>query len=218
MRYFIAIFTFICIAVVSILGLRGVKFSKPPLYIFPDMDWQQKYQPQGENNFFADGRNDRPVAAGTISRGHGYDMKEVFSSDYHYAPALNPSLYTGKNEKGEFVTDFPLEVTQELMELGRKKFNIFCIVCHGESGDGNGITKSYGMIATLSYHEERLRNMAVGEIFNTDTHGKGQMNTYSDKLSPHERWAVIAFVRALQRSQNATVCDVPEEFKTQLGL
>lgn len=217
MRYFLAIFVLIGIALVSILGFRGSKFEKPPLYIFPDMDWQAKFDPQGQNKFFADGRDDRPPVEGTIPRGHGgTELKETLSPDYTYAPALNPALYTGKDEAGEFIKDFPILVNHELMELGRSKFNIFCIVCHGEGGDGNGITKSYGMVATLSYHEDRLRDMAVGEIFNTVTHGKGQMNSYADKLSPHERWATIAYVRALQRSQNASLADVPEQFKAKL--
>lgn len=218
MRYFYAIFFFVCVATVSILGLRGTKFTEPPLFIFPDMDWQDKYKPQGMNPFFSDARDARPVVPGTIVRGHGWDNKAVFSSGYKYAPALNPELYSGKDENGDFLKAFPLPLTHELMVLGKDKFNNFCYACHGKSGDGNGITKRYGMIATASYHDDRMREMAVGEIFNTVTHGFGMMNSYADKLTPEERWAVILYVRALQRSQNATVDDVPVEFRADLGL
>lgn len=218
MRYFLIIFTFICILVVSVLGFRGCKSTNTPLYIFPDMDWQAKYQPQGENAFFKDRRNDRPVVPGTVVRGQASEMEKVFSEEYVYDVAERPEFYSGKNDKGEWIVDFPLEVDHQLMELGRDKYNIFCVVCHGASGDGNGITKKYGMIATASYHDDRVRKMPIGEVFNTISYGKGQMLSYADKLSPHERWAVISYVRALQRSQHATEGDVPEEFKPNLGL
>lgn len=218
MKYFLGIFALTCVVIVSILGLRGTKFTQPPLYIFPDMDWQQKYRPQGENHFFNDARDDRPIVTGTIPRGYAWEMKKIFSEDYVYEPALNPSLYTGKDEKGEWIKEFPLEVNHDLMALGQKQFTCFCKVCHGASGDGNGITKEYGMIATASYHSDRLREMAIGEIFNTVTNGKGQMNSYADKLSPYERWAVIAYLRALQKSQDASVNDVPQAYRAELGL
>ena len=200
------------------MGFRGSKSTKPPLYIFPDMDYQQKYHPQGENDFFADRRDDRPVIAGTVVRGYGSENKEVFDNNYSYAPALNPEIYSGKDASGNFVVDFPLEVNHELMEEGRQKYQTFCIICHGASGDGNGITKQYGMVATASYHDDRLRDMPIGEIFDTITNGKKTMLSYADKLTAHKRWAVIAYVRALQRSQYAKVNDVPEEYKAKLGL
>lgn len=218
MRYFYIIFCFIGISIISILGFRGSKFTKTPLYIFPDMDWQAKFQTQGENSFFADERDERPVVPGTVLRGYGWNIKEVFSSEMAYAPSENPGLFSGKNEKGEFLSEFPLVVNHELMELGQKKFDTFCYLCHGKSGDGNGITKQYGMVATPSYHDERLISMPAGEIFDTITNGKNQMGAYGSKLSPKERWAIVAYVRALQLAQNATVEDVPVEFREKLGL
>ena len=182
------------------------------------MDWQQKYLPQGENSFFKDKRNDRSAVPGTVIRGNAIELKEVFDENYKYAPALNPVLYTGKTDNGDWIKEFPIEITHKTLEEGRKKFNIFCTACHGESGDGNGITKSYGMIATASYHDDRLRDMAIGEIFNTVSNGKGQMNSYADKLSPEERWEVIAYLRALQLSQNARIEDVPQDYRDQLEL
>lgn len=218
MRYFFATFTFLCILTISILGFRGQKFEQPPLYIFPDMDFQAKYLPQGKNNFFEDKRNDRPVVPNTIERGYAWDKDTLFSDSYRYEKASQPELYTGKTATGEFYRGFPLPVNHELMLEGKKKYTLFCQVCHGDSGNGNGITKQYGMSTTASYHDDRLREMPEGEIFNTITHGKNTMGGYGDKLSAHERWAIILYVRALQRSQNASINDVDFSQRSQLGL
>ena len=218
MKYFWGLFLFVCVAVVSLLGIRGMKSTKPPVYVFPDMDFQAKYLPQGFNEFFANEMDDRPVVQGTIPRGYNWNVKEVFSEDFSYAPAKNPPLYSGKNSDGTFYRGFPIAVNNELMELGQQKYTIFCAVCHGALGDGNGITKQYGMIATPSYHAGRLRDMPEGEIFNTITNGKNTMLPYADKLNSKERWAVIAYLKALQRAQNASIKDVPPQFRSELGL
>ena len=218
MRTFYLIFFLAVAALISILGFRGEKFTTTPLYIFPDMDWQAKYQPQGINHFFKDHRNDRIPVAGAVRRGDGNHIATVFSSDFDYDQARRPEFYTGKNADGSFVDYFPVPVTESSLKNGHDKFQITCAVCHGQSGNGEGITKSYGMVATASYHDDRLRSMPVGEIFNTITHGKGQMSYYADKLSPQERWDVIAYVRALQRSQHASIQDVPAESLHELGL
>lgn len=218
MRYFLAFFLFAVIAFVSIFGLPGDTSTRPPLYIFPDMDWQAKYLPQRTNTFFKNGMNDRPCLEHAVSRGQGWERKSVFEANYQYLPSLNKELDTGKDAAGAFVRGFPLKVDEALMQEGQKKYTLFCKVCHGAAGDGNGITKQYGMIATASYHDDRIRQMPEGEIFNTITHGKNTMGSYADKLSPSERWAVIAYVRALQRSQNASVADLPADQLHLLGL
>jgi mono/diheme cytochrome c family protein len=104
------------------------------------------------------------------------------------------------------------------MERGQDRFTIYCAPCHGAVGDGNGITKQYGMGATPTFHDVRLRNMAEGELFNTITNGKGNMLSYADKLPADDRWAVIAYVRALQRAAHATAADVPPGHKSELGI
>ncbi len=106
----------------------------------------------------------------------------------------------------------------KFIERGRDRFTIYCSPCHGALGDGNGVTRKYGMGATASYHDDRLRKMAEGEIFNTVTNGKGQMNPYGDKLAPADRWAVIAYVRALQRAQTGTAKDVPADHRAEIGM
>ena len=202
MRYFITIFIFLIVATLSIAGLRGRKSAKPPLEVFNDMDRQYKYLPQAPSPFFADGRADRPVVPGTVPLGS-------FQEDTYFA--------TGK-DGDEFGRGFPVQVDHQLMELGREKYEIFCAVCHGRTGDGNGITKSYGMVATPTYHEDRLRGMAEGEIFDTISSGKNNMGPYGAKLRLEERWAIIAYLRALQLARNATQENVPPEHRKELGL
>ena len=106
-------------------------------------------------------------------------------------------------------TGFPVTVTGDLMERGKQRFNINCAICHGATAAGNGITKQYGLATVVSLQDERIRNMADGEIFNTITHGKNTMMAYGPNVTVTDRWAIIAYLRALQRSQNATEADVP---------
>jgi mono/diheme cytochrome c family protein len=202
MKYFLLTYALAVITVVSILGFRGGNFTEPPLEIFPDMDRQSKYKPQGASPFFADGRTDRQPVTGTVARG--------FLRDDEF-------LHFGK--KGDaWAQGFPMPLTEDVIDRGRKKYDIYCIACHGGVGDGNGVTKFRGMVVTTSYHDDRLRDMPEGEIFNTLTNGKGLMGYYKDKLTVEERWEVIAYLRVLQRSQNASVEDVPQANRRDLGL
>jgi len=209
MRYAYYTLAFLVLLTVSVMGFRGLRSTQPPVEVFPDMDRQGKYKPQAASAFFADGRADRTPVAGTVPRGRSTAADPDFlrADDAHYA---------GKNADGSFVRGFPLDVTQQLVERGQNRFQIYCQPCHGAAGDGNGITKQYGMIATPTFHDDRLRGMAEGEIFNTITHGKNTMMPYADKLSPDERWAVIAYVRALQRAHHAKIDDVPLERRGEL--
>jgi cytochrome c553 len=218
MRIFLGIFVMVCVTTCSILGLRGMKSTKPPIYVFPDMDFQDKYKTQGRNEFFPDGRNDRPVPAGVVMRGNTLNEAKVFDGAYEYDPALRPVVYTGKNADGSFYDGLPMPLTHDFLARGREKYTIYCSVCHSALGDGNGVTKSYGMVATPSYYDQRLRDMPNGEIFNTITHGKNTMMGYGDKLVPEDRWAVVAYVRALQLAANGRVEDVPAQYRSTLGL
>jgi mono/diheme cytochrome c family protein len=112
-----------------------------------------------------------------------------------------------------------LTVDGAFLERGRTQYQIYCAPCHGAVGDGNGITKKYGMGATPSYHDPRLRDQPDGELYQTITLGKNTMMSYADKLTPEDRWAVVAYVRALQRAQQGTVADVTDAAgKKALGL
>jgi mono/diheme cytochrome c family protein len=207
MRYAYFTLAFVVVLLVSVMGFRGSISTRPPIEVFPDMDHQAKYKPQATSKFFADGRADRPIPAGTVPFGRDAGQADpafLRADDFRYA---------GKNADGSFAKGFPkdLEITRAFVERGQSRFQIYCAPCHGQLGDGNGITKSYGMLTTPSYHDDRIRNMPEGEIFNTITNGKNTMMPYADKLTPDDRWAVVAYVRALQRAAHGTINDVPTE-------
>jgi mono/diheme cytochrome c family protein len=211
MRYAYYTLAFLVVLLISVMGFRGLKSSQPPIEVFPDMDHQAKYKPQASSKFFADGRADRPIPGGTVpyGRGEGVEPGRPFH-DPAYLRA-DDFRYAGKNADGTFARGFPVAVDEALLRRGQGRFTIYCAPCHGTLGDGNGITKSYGMLVTPTYHDDRIRVMAEGEIFNTITHGKNTMMPYADKLSPDDRWAVVAYVRALQRAHHATIDDVPAD-------
>ena len=217
MRYFFGIYIALVVAVVVILGFRGDKSEKTPWMIFPDMDNQPRYKPQATNDYFENRMDDRPKPAGTVIRGQGWELKETFSADFRETYDNSTVFFEGKNPDGSWATGFPIDVDNQVMELGRQKYDIFCTVCHGEAGDGKGITSKYGILAS-NLQLPMYREMAEGEIFNTITHGKNTMYGYGAKIDPEERWAIILYVRALQRSQNATVEDVPADKRKELGL
>lgn len=202
---------FVCVLVVSILGFRDTPFTLPPMDVFPEwafpgMKHTPKLRPQAESQFFADGRADRTPPAHTVARG-------MLRDDDH--------RHFGKTADGAFAAGFPadLPVDLKLLERGRDRYQIYCSVCHGALGDGNGITKKYGMGSTPTYHDDRLRAMPEGELYNTITNGKNTMLPYADKLTPDERWAVVAYVRALQRAQLGTAADVQDAAaKKSLGI
>jgi len=203
MRTFFIIFAFVVVTGLAIFGFRGGTTSRPPIEIFPDMDRQPRYEPQGQSAFFPDGRADRLPVEGTIARGFMRD-------DDH--------RYRGGAGEGQFASGFPGIVTREQMERGRERYGIYCAACHGATGDGQGITRNYGMVAVPSFHTERVRDMAEGEIFEVITNGRGLMGAYSGQVPVDDRWNIIAYLRALQRAHQGTVEDVPAEQRSALGL
>ncbi|MDC0497453.1 cytochrome c [bacterium] len=217
MRIFLAIYIFTIVATVSILGFRGSTSTKPPLEVFPDMDRQARYKPQAENEFFADGRNDRPIPAGTISRGNYYNQVEVFSEDFDDMRLGDTVFNNGKNADGSLIAKLPVDPSYQMIEQGKEKYEIFCTTCHGAAGDGNGVTKPYGVLAA-SYHTDQLRGIQDGHIFDVIMNGKGLMLPLSDRISPEEGWAIVLYVRALQLSQNADADLLSDAQRTELGL
>ena len=209
MRFAYYTLAFVVVLLLSVMGFRGLRSTRPPIELFPDMDHQAKYKPQAGSKFFADGRADRPLPAGTVPFG-----RDARQADPAYLRA-DDFRYEGKLADGSFGRGFPaqIEVNRELIERGQGRYQIYCAPCHGALGDGNGITKSYGMLTTPTYHDDRLRGMAEGEIYNIIAHGKNTMMAYADKLTPDDRWAVVAYVRALQRAAHGTINDVPPELR-----
>jgi mono/diheme cytochrome c family protein len=180
---------------------------------------QMKVRSQAPLNFFADGRGPRLPVAGTVPI--GYEMPKAEERD---APQTHPRVsfsvgtdyYNTGKMGGNWGTGIPVEVTPELMERGQQRFNITCAMCHGATAAGNGIIKQHGLATVVTLQDERIRKMSDGEIFNTITNGKNTMMAYGPNIIVADRWAIIAYLRAVQRSQNAAITDVPEDHRGEL--
>ncbi len=225
LRGFFLIFLLIGVAMVAFLGFRGRRTAEPPVEVFPDMVRQMKVRAQAPLSFFADNRGPRVPVPGTIPI--GYDMPkpdQAPDTDPTGQMAMRPQIgfsvgsdYYNTGRMGlNWGTGIPMDVTPQLMQRGEQRFNINCAVCHGVIGDGNGIAKQFGLTTVQSLQQDRIRTMSDGEIFNTITHGKNTMMSYGGNITVPDRWAIIAYLRALQRSQNAAVGDVPPEHRAAL--
>ena len=225
LKYFFYTFVLLVVLIVSVAGFRGQKSSKPPFELFPDMDRQPKVKAQVPSNFYADGRGNREPIPGTVPL--GYAMPQHKSVDGSTGASESPykqikfSSGVSYPDTGRFGnqwgTGMPMEVTPEFISQGQERYTISCKVCHGDTGAGNGISGKYGLVAIANLHQQRIRDMADGEIFNTITHGKNTMMGYGDRIQVQDRWAIVAYIRALQKSQGgATINDVPPTERAKL--
>jgi len=160
-----------------------------------DMANQPRQNPLSPAGIFADGRSERPIVENTVARGSVQD----------------DALLVPKDSNA-----FPLPLTAELLQRGQQRYAIFCTPCHGIQGDGMGMVAMRGMKHPPSYHQDRLRNEPVGYIYDVITNGFGAMYGYSAQIPPRDRWAIIAYLRALQLSRNAAVGDLPAELREKL--
>jgi hypothetical protein len=160
-----------------------------------DMAHQPKNRPLSPSDFFSDGRSERPLLENTVARGSLAD----------------DALFVPKESN-----NFPLPVTLELLERGEGRYKIFCTPCHGLQGDGNGMIVMRGMKRPPSFHQERLRQVSNGYLFDVITSGFGAMYGYSAQIPPRDRWAIVAYVRALQLSRNAKVAELPPDLREKL--
>ena len=160
-----------------------------------DMANQPRQNPLSPSDFFADGRSERPILENTVARGS----------------VENDALNTPKDSNV-----FPVPITQELLERGRERYGIYCTPCHGLQGNGLGMVAMRGLKHPPSYHIDRLRQAPNGYIYDVITNGFGSMYSYSMQLTPKDRWAVVAYVRALQLSRNAKVADLPADVREKL--
>jgi mono/diheme cytochrome c family protein len=166
-----------------------------------DMYDQPKYQTYEPSSFFEDGRASRPAVAGAVS------TNGVQTDAY---------LYTGLNPDGTEGTELPFPVSQELLLRGQEQYNIYCAVCHGETGYGDSVVAQRGAIVPANFHQQRLVDAPIGHIYNVITNGYRAMYSYASRITPEDRWAIAAYVRALQLSQNATLDDVPAAERAKL--
>jgi hypothetical protein len=159
-----------------------------------DMHQAPRYDPLERSDFFADQRSARPLIEGTVARG-------FLREDAVY--------YTGR-QGNVFVQRMPVEVTLDVVKRGQERYNIYCAPCHAQTGEGDGLIVQRGMKQPPSFHSERLRQQGDGYFYDVITNGFGAMQDYSSQIVPADRWAVVAYLRALQLSRAATIDDVPE--------
>lgn len=186
---------------------RVTTSPKPRIHVVPDMDNQPKFKAQARNLLFADLRSMRPDVPGTVARG------ELDEDD-----ALD------RGQRGDqWVTTIPVPVTDALLARGRQRFDIYCSPCHGLAGYGDGMVAKRAealqegtWTPPSSFHTDLVRSRPVGHLFNTITHGIRNMPAYGPQIPVADRWAIVSYVRALQRSQNATIDDVPPQLRAQL--
>lgn len=166
-----------------------------------DMHDQPKYKAHGESKFFADHRNNRPLVPGTVARDH-------LEEDDHF--------YRGRVD-GKLADTFPMAVTAEILQRGRDRYTIYCQPCHSPVGDGNGIAVQRGMKRPPSYHIDRLQKASPGYIFDVITNGFATMYSYAERIPVADRWAIVAYVQALQQSQNTSAKDLTADEQKQLA-
>jgi len=190
------------IALLFIVGCtREQPSDEPPIHLNPNMDNQPKYKAQSESKFFADSAAMRVPVAGTVARGN---LRE---NNILYTGAVADSQYTDKN---------PVFINMQVLKRGRERYDIYCSPCHSRVGDGRGIMVTRGYIPPPSFHDDRLLKMPDGQIFDVITNGVRNMPSYRHQITPDDRWAIVAYLRALQRSRNATLEDIPVELREKV--
>ena len=166
-----------------------------------NMYQQAKYMEDKPSPFFADGASVRPLLEGTVSRSRG---------------AIAPVFFTGQDANG-LVTEVPMKVTEAVLKRGQERFNIYCSPCHNYSGNGKGMIVQKGFVQPPSFHDPRLRASPVGYFFNVITNGYGRMYSYASRVPPEDRWAISAYIKALQYSQDAPIGDLPASVRQSLS-
>lgn len=182
-------------------GCRGQVSRKPPIHLNPNMDAQQRFDPQEPNPFFSDRRAMRPEVPGTIAVGSLQDDPHLYGGEVAGAPA----------------DTLPMPINTVLLKRGRERFGIYCTPCHDGTGSGDGIIVRNGMIPPPSFHDAHVRSMSVGQIFQTITRGARTMPPYAAQIPPRDRWAIVAYVRALQLSRDASLDQVPQDVAAARG-
>ncbi len=188
-------------ALTMMAGCQGRPSEKPPIHVNPNMDHQPKYKAQSESKFFVNGSTMRTPPMGTVAVGE-------LDADVAYQ--------TGRDEKGELIKRSPVPVTMDLLKRGQERFTIYCTPCHGQTGKGNGMVVQRGFLPPPTFHSNLLRGYPDGQIYEAMANGIRNMPSYRSQIPVADRWAIVAYVRALQRSQFAGIDDVPSEIRKDL--
>jgi mono/diheme cytochrome c family protein len=220
-RAFFIFFVVAAAAVVSVAGFRGDKFTLPPIQIVPDMKHQPKVITQHPSRFFVDGRADHPPVAGTVPVGYSLP-KRYFQSGANNRSAdsgfTGQLTYRDTGLTGEFYGEgIPETVNAAFLARGRERYEIHCAVCHGRTGEGNGIAKSFGLATVASLQDDRIKAQPDGQIYSTIVNGKGTMGAYGPNISVSDRWAIVSYVRALHKSQGVKASELDPETQAQLN-
>lgn len=212
MRYFLLIFGVVVLGVVLIAGRRGDLSRNRPIQIFPDMKRQAKLRPQTANAFFASGFSSQLPPSGTVAQSGPKLIggREVYPFE---AVPVNSGRVTGTTNYVELI---PVPFTTELLKRGQRQYQISCAPCHGQTGGGDSVVKRFGMATIRSVHEPIVVSQTDGEIFNTIGYGKATMQGYAAQIPVEDRWAIVAYVRALQLSRLGSVDDLAPETRAKL--
>ena len=210
MRYVLIGIAMMVFLVVSLAGFRGDISRKAPIELIADMDRQPKLRPLEPNSFFANGMSSQPLVKGTVRQSEAIPLAD--GSDVYPFETEHPAVSGLQRGTTNAVANIPLEVTMGSMERGREKYTISCVPCHGGQGDGNGVVKYFGISAVKSLHDPDVVKQSDGDIYRTITWGKGVMKGYANTLSIEDRWAIVAYARALQLSRLGTEDEVPARF------
>jgi len=226
----------VCATVAAAAGCRGDRSEKPPREFLPGMDAQQRWNPQTETQFYADGRSMREPVTGTVAFGRWGGVSdaswaEVYRGDRADLLREDSAVYYGTDADGSYVDRIPIPVTKELLLRGQERFNIYCAVCHGFMGDGKGMVGEKWATPIPSYHDPKylpggetgqdgyLFHVALNGVI--DVTGAQKMPGYAHALTTNDAWAIVSYIRALQTSQRAQLADVPERerqlIERQLG-
>ena len=186
----------------GVSACRGQISDAPPVHMNPNMDSQPRYDPQAESKFFEDRRTMRTPVENTIARGH----------------LAEDEAYNMGRDGNRYILKVPVPITEALLRRGRERFNIYCTPCHDKTGSGHGMVVQRGFSTPTDLHGDYARHIPDGQIYSAISYGARNMPAYGPQVPVSDRWAIVAYVRALQLSQNATMDDVPADKRASLPL
>lgn len=216
-KYFLFALTLLCIFVVGVFGFRGQLSSKRPIEIFPDMDVQDKVLGQEPSHFFSDGMGSRQPVSGTVVHASDDGLFPVEFGEgrdgYYYTGSIDDYYANGMPEELKLTADN----IDAFLRRGKERYAISCTPCHGASGDGRGITSYYGVPGIANLHNFPKATHTDGYLYHIITNGKGQMGAYKATIPVRDRWAIVAYIRALQAAQKGPVANTESETSTPVA-
>ncbi len=195
----------IAIVGLGLVGCRGYRSEKPPIHMNPNFDWQSKIKAQ---------KDPQPLPEGVVAWGDSHSFSGAHKRDAFLKE--DSRFYLGKEASGAFVSKAPVSVTSELLLRGQERFNIYCAVCHDQTGAGKGLVISRGFTPPPDLADARILAMKDGELFGIISHGVRSMPSYAKQIREEDRWAIVLYVRALQKARTATLADVPADLRSSI--